>query len=530
MVLTDEYSLKTLEELTITPTFSSAAVNDFDFIWTVEDPEIVRIVEDNNTSITIEALKEGRARIKVECPGKSKRLSAHISVNVEQSPLRILAIGNSFSQDAVEQYLWNLLNAAGIEAVVANMYIGGCSLEKHWANASENSASYSYRKIADGTKTDRGNTSLSVALKDEKWDFISLQQVSGLSGQYESYEPYLQNMIDYVGSMSVNRYMKLMFHQTWAYSSDSDHADFSRYDNNQMTMYAAIVEAAGKAVEDHDIEILIPSGTAIQNGRTSILGDTFDRDGYHLETTYGRYTAACTWFEAITGLSVVGNGYIPGSLDPAYAAIAQNAAHLAVQNPSAVTVMDEFALKAVFMGDSITENWDKASTGHPGFFISNYFKAKGISGQTTAQMLERFDDDVVALSPKCVVICGGTNDIAGNQGEVTDQSIVDNIEAMASKAEAAGIKVVLCSVLPCNDYYWKPEIKPAERIIAVNALIRELAEQKGYAYVDYHTPMAAEDGSLPEKYTEDGCHPLKDGYSVMEEIVLPVVEKVLASN
>ena len=528
MLVTKEYTVKIQDELTITPTFSSAAVNDYEFVWTVEDPEIVKIVSDNNTSITIEALKIGRTRISVECPGKSKRLSAQMSVNVEQAPLRILAIGNSFSQDAVEQYLWNLLDAAGIEAIVANMYIGGCSLEKHWSNAQNNSDSYEYRKVVGGDRTNKDGTSLSTAIKDERWDFISLQQVSGLSGQYETYKPYLQNMIDYVRSLSTNKHMKLMFHQTWAYSSDSNHADFPKYDKDQMTMYNAIIAASGEAFKEHKaLEVLLPAGTAIQNARTSYLGDTFNRDGYHLETTYGRYTAACTWFEAITGQSVVGNTYVPGTLDALSAAIAQNAAHLAVQTPSAVTVMTDYVLKAVFMGDSITENWNKESTGHPSFFKSNCYIAKGISGQTTAQMLDRFDKDVVKLAPKRVVICGGTNDIAGNQGEVTDQSIIDNIAAMAAKADAANIKVILCSILPCNRYYWKPDMKPARRIIEVNAMIKELAGRKGYAYVDYHTPMKDDDGALPSKYTSDGCHPLKTGYDVMENIVVPVIDSVL---
>ena len=276
MIVTSEYSIKTQDKLTITPTYSSASVSEYDFVWTVEDPEILEILQDNNTSITIQALKPGRTKIKVECPGKTKRLSATITVNVEQA-------------------------SSG---------------------------------TTDGT-------------------------------------------------------------------------------------------------------------------------------------------------------------------DP--------------------------SLKAVFMGDSITENWNKTSSGHPEFFTSNSYMARGISGQTTYQMLARFDTDVVALAPKCVVICGGTNDIAGNQGVVTDQSIIDNIAAMASKAETAGIKVVLCSILPCNKYYWKPDMRPAERIKTVNALIKALADEKGYSYVDYHTPMQAEDGSLPEIYTSDGCHPNKAGYAVMEEIVIPIV-------
>ena len=109
-----------------------------------------------------------------------------------------------------------------------------------------------------------------------------------------------------------------------------------------MAMYEAIVSAARKALKDNDFDVLVPSGTAIQNARTSYVGDKFNRDGYHLELNYGRYTAACTWFEAISGRSVVGNSYAPDSVDDGKKAVAQNAAHLAVRHPYRVTVMKRF--------------------------------------------------------------------------------------------------------------------------------------------------------------------------------------------
>lgn len=182
---------------------------------------------------------------------------------------------------------------------------------------------------------------------------------------------------------------------------------------------------------------------------------------------------------------------------------------------------------AVFMGDSITEMWNKEEYGHPSFFTDNDYVCKGISGQTTIKMFERFDADVIALSPKCVVICGGTNDIAGNEGAVTDESILENITLMASKADKAGIKVILCSILPCDYYYWKEEIEPAERIVRINSLISALAQQEGYTYVDYHSRLKNGNGGLPEEYTIDGCHPSKDAYTLMEGIIKPVIDSVL---
>jgi len=264
-------------------------------------------------------------------------LSALSTSADENKVIKILAIGNSFSQDAVEQYLQELAQAEGYSTIIGNMYIGGCSLEKHYTNAQNNSASYSYRKRGtDGMKITTENVSLETALKDEAWDYVSLQQASGKSGLYDTYNPYLPWLIDYVRNL-VPASTKLIWHQTWAYAQNSTHSEFSNYGKNQMTMYEAIVNASRKAVTDNGISILVPSGTAIQNARTTFIGDNMNRDGYHLNTLYGRYTAACTWFETIFGKSVVGNSYAPEGMTSDLINATQNAAHTAVQNPDAVT-------------------------------------------------------------------------------------------------------------------------------------------------------------------------------------------------
>ena len=260
---------------------------------------------------------------------------------VDDGIVRILAIGNSFSQDAVEQYLYELFDADGQKVIIGNLYIGGCRLDTHHSNMQSGAAKYAYRKVVDGVKTETPNVSLLTGLKDEDWDFVSIQQASGSSGQYDTYTPYLPELLKYIQDNVKSP--KLMFHQTWAYASSSDHGEFPKYDSNQMTMYNAIMSAVSSAMRDNpSISILIPSGTAIQNARTSYLGDSFNRDGYHLETTYGRYTAACTWYESISGKSVVGNTYAPSTVDETEKAVAQNAAHLAVLKPWEVTEMVDF--------------------------------------------------------------------------------------------------------------------------------------------------------------------------------------------
>ncbi len=259
--------------------------------------------------------------------------------------VRILAIGNSFSQDAVEQYLYELCAAEDIEVVIGNAYIGGCSLERHVNNAREDAPAYQYRKIVNGEKTNTKGVSLLEVIRDEAWDFISLQQASGFSGQYETYERSLPELAAYVRQNASNPDMKLMMHQTWAYESTSTHKAFANYDKDQAKMFKAIVKSVYRAAPKlAHTDLVIPSGTAIQNGRTSFVGDHFTRDGYHLNLDYGRYTAACTWFEAIFGRDVTQNAYRPDTVSEYYARMARMAAHEAVKHPKTVTTLSDFKL------------------------------------------------------------------------------------------------------------------------------------------------------------------------------------------
>lgn len=249
-------------------------------------------------------------------------------------PLKLLAIGNSFSEDAIEQNLFELAAATGHQMVIGNMYIGGCSLERHWKNAQSNKPDYNYRKIEiDGKMTRTANYTLDKALRDEQWDYVSLQQVSQLSGMYNSFQPHLDSLIAYVRAR-VPATTKLIWHVTWAYAQNSTHGGFANYDRNQDKMYRAIVEGAQRLKKENaQFSLFVPVGTAIQNARTSFVGDHLNRDGFHLDLVLGRYTAACTWFECLFGTKVVGNRYAPKGLNKAQKAVAQWAAHLAVELP-----------------------------------------------------------------------------------------------------------------------------------------------------------------------------------------------------
>jgi len=177
--------------------------------------------------------------------------------------------------------------------------------------------------------------------------------------------------------------------------------------------------------------------------------------------------------------------------------------------------------RIVFMGNSITEGWGNLN---PDFFKGKPYVNRGISGQTTPQMLIRFRPDVINLKPAVVVILAGTNDIAGNTGPSTLEMIADNIYSMAELAKANGIKVVISSVIPAFDYPWKPGMEPAEKIFALNEMLKTYAKKNGVVYLDYFSAMADNRKGLKAELTADGVHPNEAGYKVMG----PLAEKAIA--
>lgn len=181
-------------------------------------------------------------------------------------------------------------------------------------------------------------------------------------------------------------------------------------------------------------------------------------------------------------------------------------------------------VKVVFMGNSITQNWYSY---HPDFFNSNNFAGRGISGQTSSQMLVRFRRDVIDLKPKVVVINAGTNDIALNNGPIKVTNIMGNIESMCQLAKANKIKVILTSVLPASQFPWRKQVKPVSSIILLNDLISAYAQDNKIPYVDYYSALVDNKGGLPKKYSNDGVHPTMDGYVIMEELILKQIRKMV---
>lgn len=219
--------------------------------------------------------------------------------------MKILSIGNSFSIDA-HAYLHALAEQRGVDLTTVNLAIGGCSLQTHCENVVQNNANYLH--IINGDVWAEERVTIEQILKNEHFDIITLQQVSHFSGQYETYQPYLNNLAEYVRKLQPSA--ELYFHRTWAYEINSPHADFPRYDCNQKKMYEAICNASAVACLTIGAT-LIPSGDVIQALRERLPafdfangGESLCCDGFHMSHTYGRYAVALTWLATLTGKRV----------------------------------------------------------------------------------------------------------------------------------------------------------------------------------------------------------------------------------
>lgn len=224
--------------------------------------------------------------------------------------IKILAIGNSFSSDTTA-YLHAIAESAGVETKVGNLYIGGCPLVKHWENIESGAEAYAY--LENGEPTGR-MVSINNMLAEDDWDFVTLQQASYHSGMPETFYPYITQVSGFVREKCPRA--EQMINETWAYDTDSKHAHFPNYQKSQPAMYHLLKNAYSEAAKKLGLRV-IPVGDVIQELRKSPLfqkehvGYSLTRDGFHLSLTYGRYAAAATWFEKLTGVSVYEAPFTP---------------------------------------------------------------------------------------------------------------------------------------------------------------------------------------------------------------------------
>lgn len=266
--------------------------------------------------------------------------------NSADNKLRILMVGNSFAQDAC-QWLFDICAESGIEAVVGTTVKGGESLGGYWNNVQNNNAAYTYYKWSPTQgQTTATSVTLDTALADEKWDVITFQQASGNAGNYSTFQPYLNNLIAHARSKVTSESLRIGLHMPWAYASGSNHADFPNYNSNQAQMYEAITDAYQRALIDTDIDLLIPSGTAVQNARTNAnlmaVGDELTRDSYHMDYGTGRYLVGMTVFASVMapkyGRNIFANRFVPGNGGTkSLSYLAKLAVNHAVQSPFKIT-------------------------------------------------------------------------------------------------------------------------------------------------------------------------------------------------
>ncbi|MBU2927656.1 DUF4886 domain-containing protein [Winogradskyella psychrotolerans] len=401
-ILPDGITLMSGCEYSITPEFDSVIFPARSYTWSAEPAALVDFTVNPLTyAITVQTISEGTVTLSLNSDDGEVSSSVEILIDDESDGIiKILAIGNSFSEDALEAYFWGLANAEGKQVVVGNMYIGSANLDTHASNATSNSSSYSYRKIAlDGTRTVTSSVSISDAVADENWDYISFQQASYESGLFDTFINPLPTLYNNIKNQNPNPCTKYILHKTWAYAQNSTHSGFASYNNDQMTMFNGIIEAYSQAENLIPTDMVIPAATAIQNGRTSFLGDGFTRDGYHLNDL-GQYTASCTWYEMVFGESVIGNTYEPEGILDYYKELAQHAAHEAVLSPNEITVLTDYETaggngiisESVFINFSSSDNpegWNAYSSFLEGAGIANILYPNGgftgIAATTTAR-------------------------------------------------------------------------------------------------------------------------------------------------
>jgi hypothetical protein len=262
-----------------------------------------------------------------------------VDKGISKDSVKILAIGNSFSDNAMN-YLYPILEAFGAKEIkLGNMYIGGCSVDRHYTNLANQSKSYTYRKNTTGTFINTNGVALNTALVDEEWDFITFQQASDFSGILSSYnETQLNDLTSWAKAGALNPDVKIGWHMTWAYQGNSTHAAFPKYNKDQMFMYQQIVACVQQQIDaNENFDFIIPAGTAVQNARTSYTGDTLTADGYHLNTL-GEYIIGLTWVLQITGWSIedLNIDLVPSQFK-LYIDMIKESAVNAVENPYEVT-------------------------------------------------------------------------------------------------------------------------------------------------------------------------------------------------
>lgn len=328
------------EKIKVTATVDEIAGDSYKLLWNVLDSNVATAENLDGNASAITAITAGKTVIKVETVDKKLMYFADLTVTEGEKAVKVLTIGSGMANDATSNYLHDIAKNAGISLVIGNMYIEGASLEDHVKNITDNQAVYQYNRIAvDGSLNTQSGQSLKSVIKSENWDYIAFEESLALAGRQEGYQTNLPQLVELVNSWATNPDVKYLLHQPWAYAKSAVEDGFANYGRDQLKMYNAIVEAVWAAKESVQADV-VPSGTAIQNGRTSYIGEEMLQDASHLNANTAKFAAACTWFEALFGQNEV--SYSPDNLINYDAKLAKAAAHNAIVDSRTVTELVEY--------------------------------------------------------------------------------------------------------------------------------------------------------------------------------------------
>jgi len=316
----------------------------YNLIWNVENNQVAQVEQKTEREALIKGLSPGKTVVKVETTDHRLKYYADVNVSEGETPVRLLTIGCGRATDADSLLLSQMATATGKKLVICNLSIPQASFKTHLHNIKQETSSYAYHRVStDGSSNTQKDKGLRKVIEEENWDFIVLEEATEMTGIANGYQTLLPQLVQKIKALATNPNVKVLLHQTWAYTKTARNPTFASFGNDQKKMFDSITNAVmqGKV----HVDKVIPTGTAIQNGRTSYLGDNILKGDLNLDPITGRYIAALCWYETLFSTDVTTMSYLNPSLSQYDNKLAKTAAHAAVLNMQEVTELTEFKEK-----------------------------------------------------------------------------------------------------------------------------------------------------------------------------------------
>ena len=317
---------------------------NYNLTWEVENTQVAQVEQRAGREGLIKALAPGKTVVKVETSDHRLKYYADVNVAEGEAPMRLLTIGCGRAIDANSQLLSQMATATGKKLVICNLSIPQASFKTHLHNIKQETNSYAYQRISvDGNTNTQKDQDLRKVIEEENWDFIALEEATEMAGIANGYQTFLPQLVQKIKTLATNPNVKVLLHQTWAYAKTARNPTFASYDNDQKKMFDSITNAVMQG-KPH-VDMVIPTGTAIQNGRTSYLRESVLKGDLDLDPITGRYIAALSWYETLFATDVSTLSYLNPSLSQYDNKLAKTAAHTAATNIKEVTELAEFKEK-----------------------------------------------------------------------------------------------------------------------------------------------------------------------------------------